>query len=401
MAPSTTPLLERQERWASSPALAHGLKANLVAMRVSALARSEERELIWAIQKLSCDPPGLDEIATALAVPVETVAELCLNPEADLKPFACDLERFFKARSQAKAKGKAITALVRSVWDALDYCQQSRGLVMLSGVARLGKTTAVKLYCEQHPGRARYCPVPSSSDDLAFFIAIARSLGITVPSNVKAKYLRPRIEATLQGGDLALVLDDFQYCTTGHHNRIARPPRICWLMTECVNRNVPIACVVTHEFFRLQREYERKTHWSWAQWTGRVERHVQLQESFTEHDLVEVARAHLADGDRRSIEILADYASLSKSKRLAAIEHAVKQARYFASLRGDSAPACEDIKRAVSESIAASDPALDVALGKRPRAVRPAAASTPREPREAIAERQIFGSNRLASCGRD
>jgi hypothetical protein len=85
----------------------------------------------------------------------------------------------------------------------------------------LGKTFAAKSWIEQHPGRARYCQTPSSADDLAFFTAIARSLGITIESNAKTKNLHPRIEAALQGGDLTLVLDEVANLYPSHNYRLA------------------------------------------------------------------------------------------------------------------------------------------------------------------------------------
>ena len=55
----------RQERWASSPAFAGGLKANLVAKKCSLIESAADRQLIWFLQKLS-HTPGMAGVAREL-----------------------------------------------------------------------------------------------------------------------------------------------------------------------------------------------------------------------------------------------------------------------------------------------------------------------------------------------
>lgn len=358
-----------QERWASSLDYERGLKANLVAMRCKALNDPALRELIWTIQYFSHRPGGLPAVALRLRsleadgfgkLSVETLAEwlaeFCLNPQCQASPEFLRALRLFAADAGQAPRRETVTEIGRLTHAALDYAQDQRCLVLVEGVARIGKTFAVSQWCAARPGRVRYAQVPSSNDDLSFFIALAKALGLTIESNAKTKNLRPRIEATLQGGDLMLVLDEAHYAWPGHSYHTARPSRICWLMTALVNQGVPVALVVTPQFFKSQKDCEKKTGWACEQLTGRIGDYAKLPDELSMSDLRAVARAHLPEGDAKSIEALALLASCSE-KHLAAIEHAVKKARYLAG-RQDRGVSQADVRAAIESGVIPADSAL-------------------------------------------
>lgn len=351
----------RQERWASDPVLSRGLKANLVALRLSLVESALDGQLIWALQYLSHQAGGLAMAAQALKTTEAELAKVCLDPRADVSAIAPDLTKFFSAYRNAQASGIAETEVFSAVGEALEYCHERRCLVIVSGNARIGKTFAAKHWCESNPGRARYVQVPSSADDLAFFSALANSLGITIESNAKTKNLRPRIEAALRSGNLALVLDEAAMLWPGHNYRLARPSRVCWLMTALVNQGVPVALIVTPEFFRTQKAYERKSGFNAEQFDGRIERFIPLPERLCLADLKRVAAALLPEGDECSIDTLAAYADLS-SKHVAAIQHAVSHARFIAKKNGRSAPVWADVRQGIRENILPTDSRVLAAL---------------------------------------
>jgi hypothetical protein len=291
------------------------------------------------------------------------LARLCLDPVSndELKAALPNLRDLMADYTRQKGEGVAVTAIGRAVYEALGYCSQSRCLVLISGAPRRGKTWAAQRWIEQHPGRARYCQTPSSADDLAFFTAIARALGITIESNAKTKNLRPRIEAALQGGDVCLVLDEAANLYPSHNYRLARPSRVSWLLTGLINQGASVALLVTPQFFNTQSDYVEKSGWAAAQFMGRIEKYAALPDSLPIADLENVARAWLPHGDRRSIEALADYANLSQ-KFLAAIEHTVKQAIYQANQDGREKPEWADIQRAIKTGALPSDTALAAAI---------------------------------------
>lgn len=145
-----------------------------------------------------------------------------------------------------------------------------------------------------------------------------------------------------------------------------------------------MALLVTPQFFNTQSDYVNKSGWAAAQFMGRIEKYVSLPETLPVADLEKVARAWLPNGDKRSIEVLADFAALSQ-KYLAAIEHTVKQAIYLARQAGRETPDWTDIKTAVKTGSMPADAALSAAIGRA--AAPPRAASSPQPTRATSAER--------------
>jgi hypothetical protein len=360
-----------QEKWSSSSALDRAFKANLVAARVSVLESAEQREAVWFIQHLSMFAGGVRWAAAEIAPEFlhgedreRWLASLCLDPSTnmELQIALPRIKQVMADYTKPKTEGVAVTEVGRMIYGALDYCNKSRCLTLISGRARLGKTHAAKAWVEQNPGRARYCETPSSADDLAWFAALARALGITIESNAKTKNLRPRIEAALQGGDVTLVADEGSFLFPNHNYRLARPSRISWL-TGLINQGASVAVLVTPNFFETQADYVNKSGWSSAQFMGRIEKYVALPESLSVADFEKVARAWLPHGDKRSIEALADCASLSDDC-LAKIKYTVKDAFEKAALDGREKPNWSDIQRAIKEGVRPWETDLAAAIGQ-------------------------------------
>jgi hypothetical protein len=207
-------------------------------------------------------------------------------------------------------------------------------------------------------------------------LAIGKSLGLTIESDAKTKYLRPRIEATLRGGDLVLVLDEAANLWPCHfYSKVSRPARIAWIM-QMTNQGASIALLMTQNFFASQADFLEKSRWQSSQFYGRVGKFVKLPDTLPLADLENVARAWLPDGDRRSIEALADLANLSPNF-LSVIEHTVRQATHYARQDGRDRAGASDIRRAITTDIMPG--AENLAVSIRWAAIRRKAPAT--EPR--------------------
>ncbi len=58
---------------------------------------------------------------------------------------------------RAKAAASApVTEIGAKIAETMEYALEERGLVVIDGLARTGKTFAVKAWCDQNPGQARY-----------------------------------------------------------------------------------------------------------------------------------------------------------------------------------------------------------------------------------------------------
>ncbi|HOC57904.1 MAG TPA: AAA family ATPase [Verrucomicrobiota bacterium] len=297
--------------------------------------------------------------------------ELCLNPAIMLEDCAPwyfpdliqSLRDFEAARVRESRAVTAVTTIGSLVYESLDYALEGKCLVLIEGLARTGKTFAAKAWCAERPGKARYVQAPSTNDDIGFFRAIAKSLGVSINLNSKAQELRQRIEETLQPGGLAVVFDEAHWLWPSGTYRDALPGRINWIMTALVNYGVPVGLVTTPQFLRSQKKVEQKSCWTSEQFIGRIGHYQKLPDSLGEADLAKVASALLPEGDSKSFELLVTYAQAS-AKYLAGIESAVRRARYLARKEGRERVVCADIRRAIKDGVIPSDSALAQALAE-------------------------------------
>ena len=326
----------------------------------------------------------------------EHLRELCLNPGmrvSDCAPWyfpdlVGSLREFQAARIQASRSATVVTEIGSLVHDSLDYALEGKCLVLIEGLARTGKTFAAERWCAERPGRARYVQVPSTNDDIGFFRAIARSLGVSINLNSKAQELRQRIEETLQLGGLAVVFDEAHWLWPSGTYRDALPGRINWIMTALVNYRVPIGFVTTPQFMRSQKKVEQKSCWTSEQFIGRIGHYQKLPDSLGEADLAKVARALLPEGDNRSIELLVTYAQAS-AKYLAGIESAVRRARYLVRKEQRERVVSADIRRAIKEGVIPSDSALAQALAEPAKTGRRRSAMPINDPLMAPVEQSV------------
>jgi hypothetical protein len=313
----------------------------------------------------------LEDCNNATATLPELLQEICLDPSIELTSFEpwffpsliATLRDFRTLRSERRRAESVVTAIGKQIFETLNYTLEGRCMTLVDGQARTGKTFAVKAWCEQHPGQARYVQVPSTNDDVGFFRAIAKDIGVSINLNSKAQELRQRIEEALQPGHLALVLDEAHYLWPTSNYRDALPGRINWIMTALVNFGVPVCLVTTPQFIKNQKRIENKTCWTSEQFIGRIGHYEKLPESLSGEDLARVASSLLPEGDKQSVECLVRYAEGS-AKYLAGIDCAVKRARYLAARDGRKEASRSDVKRAIRDSVMPSDSAINEALSE-------------------------------------
>ncbi len=306
---------------------------------------------------------------------------LCLNPEIefDLDPNAADpwyFDDLTKCLREDQARRlkehraqTVVTELGEKIEETLDYALEGRRLTLMEGEARRGKSFAARAWCEQHPGCARYMEVPPGNDEKGFFRAIARSLGLSIPSNAKAHDLRDRAEEVLLTGDLALVMDEAHQCWPQKNYRYGYPQRIIWVMAMA-NQGVPIALITTPQFFQTQKFVKERLGWNDSQLVGRISHYVRLPEALSEADLTKVARVLLPEAGAEVLRALAIYARKS-ARYLAAIDTIASRARFLAGRAGRPHPTTEDVRRAMKESVIPSDSNLVQALDQAaPRAAK-------------------------------
>jgi hypothetical protein len=269
------------------------------------------------------------------------------------------LREFRDQFAASKRDGVFTTALGQKVCEVLDYTAYSRGLTLMEGDARLGKSFAARAWCDQHPGTARFVEVPSGSDDSSFFRDMACSLGLGNFLNYKVVQIRERVESVLRTGNLLLVLDEAQRLWPQTNPRESFPKRIVWVMTMA-NKGVPICMISTPQFLATQQAFEKRG-WNSAQLTGRIGHYEPLPVNLSSEDLMAVAKKVLPEANPMVLRALAVYA-LSSARYLAAIDSISTRARYIAMRSGRNAATTEDVRKAMQESVIPADTKLQHAL---------------------------------------
>jgi len=293
---------------------------------------------------------------------------LCLDPSStmDAGPWYSPnligaLHKYKDAFAESKNETIFTTSLGKKVGEVLDYTVYCRGLTLVEGESRRGKSFAARNWCERQPGKARFVEVPPGNDDASFFRALARGLGLGNFLNYKVVQIRERVESVLLTCDMLLCLDEAQRLWPQSNLRYSQPGRINWIMTMA-NAGVPICMVSTPQFFVSQKAVE-KTGWNSAQLTGRISHHENLPADLSAADLIGVAKSNLPSASPKILQMIATYARTS-TRYLAAIDSIVKRAGYIAAQsRRDSATA-EDVQRAMIDSVIPSDRKLLSVLEK-------------------------------------
>jgi hypothetical protein len=300
----------------------------------------------------------------------EFLERFCLDPASAIEcgPWYFDdliscLRDHMADGIKSSEAGTVVTALGRKVCETLDFALETKRMVLIDGLPRMGKSFSAKAWCEQHPGCARYVQLPSPPDDIGFFRAIAKALGVSCGRAWKAVQLRQHIEETLACGDLVIVLDEAHHLWPNLIDSRSLPSKINWVLTGLVNAGVPVALITTPQFLKNQVVMETRTRWTSGQFTGRIGHYEKLPDSLSKADLANVARCVLPEGDAKSIEMLVCYAQGSE-KYLAGIDLVVCRARFLAARTHRKEATRSDIKQAILQAVIPSDAALAQALAE-------------------------------------
>lgn len=338
--PGTPP---RQERFASG--YERGLLGNLAAKRVQHLTPAQRAPLLF-LQWLSWQPGRLEEVRRAIGD--VNLERMCLDPgflPADLWQAVAD----YRAEWIAARPPVVETTIGRRMADAIAFAQKAPALVLLQGVARIGKSFAAANICERSGGVMRYVATPPSNDEFSFIRAFALALGVSSSLKMKVVEMRARVEETLQAGGIGIVLDEAHYCFDSYLRSTSLPTRINWLMCALVNNRVPLVLVTTDQFHKAVVRLEKSTDWSSEQLAGRITYTERLPEKLPMPDLLAVARAIFPEGNTIAWSALAAYANLSET-HLAAMTALASRARWHASQSGRANATADDLRVAMRET---------------------------------------------------
>lgn len=367
-----------QERFSSAQELRGDyLLANLVAKRCALIDDGRLRRLIWWIQDVSmrqglerhpaCNqfPAHLNPVETErsglemLAVEILTrggrssdadvvrdlklwLARICLDPD-DLvlrqRPVpdldALHLAEIIMGETSILPLGRlAETQTRRAIFDVLDFALESRGFVLAEGTYRVGKSFCAQAWAMSHLGEARYVQLTSVRDDESFYRTIAKAVGCTAALTRSGSDIRERIEMTLQGQQLMLVIDEAAYLLPQATRTRYMPNRLCWILTALVNRGVAVALIASRDFSRMMAHMKRTLPiFGQEQFWGRLRLRIDLPDALDEGDLVAISRVLAPEADDATLLLLAGMALLHTGY-ISTVESVVARARFLARKTG-------------------------------------------------------------------
>ena len=285
------------------------------------------------------------------------LCKLCLDPGSDLRTQGVagfngleDALRQYKARFEKAAFGMiAATPASRAIYELLDYALSQRGIVLVEGTYRLGKSMAAQAWAQTHLGECRYVQLTSSGDEGSFYRCFARSLGVACSSQMKAAEMRNRVEEVMRRQHLLILLDESDYVFEGTVKVRQAPTRVNWLMTAVINAGVPLAMIASRNFARMMRHVEtRCPTWGSEQFTGRIKLRRALPDDLEERDLFAIAEKLVPEADESTRMLLVAHAMRSDGY-VAALEAGAFRARFFATRAGRQVE-FEDVERVMVES---------------------------------------------------
>jgi len=312
------------------------------------------------------------------------IKSLCLDTSLDLSTsrlwYVNDVMgvlRQYKRRFEAAVAGQIVeTEITRSVHQTLKLALASRGMVLIEGNPREGKSKSSQFWCQQRLGRVRYVQLESSTDESSFFRQIARALGTPCNPELKAFEMRAYIQEALGSGDLLLVIDEADHLWPRTVRPIKAPARIEWVNTALKNRDIPVAMVGTTKFSECIHVFDTRCKvWASEQFKGRLADHLRLQGDLSSEDLRAIAQFFLPSASEGMVNLLAALA-MKDEGYVATIERAVQKASFLADQRGEGKVTASILKEVCEEimgRVPAGELAAPAALPKNSRCNAPAA----------------------------
>jgi histone H3/H4 len=286
----------------------------------------------------------------------EHLTKLCLNPDIDLNGrsvgvwyFADLLDGLKKYRrhcADSALSGLATTDVSEQMREALDFCYRRRRMILIEGVAGIGKSATAQAWCDRYPGLVRRVEIPSSGDDRSFYAAMAEEVGVARGAAYNGQQIKLKVEEALRASGLMLVLDEAQFAWPQHNRPRGVPARMQWIKTA-YDDGTPIALVALPEFTDWQNLYVERTLWRDSQLIRRLNRIVRLPGAHSECDLLKIARAFHPAGDEASWALLAGCAIALPKKQASAITEAFISATDIAEQDGRETVTFEDIDAAI------------------------------------------------------
>lgn len=208
----------------------------------------------------------------------ECITEICCAPENKFASprYFNDLPgalREYCQQQVERARADYVkTSIGEICFEALDYVLETGRPALVEGNSGFGKTTALKAWCDMHPGQARYVQLSGITNRTTFFHKLSEALNVADGKGYKPNHRQIRIYDFLKATKLMLVIDEGHYLWPQARKVDSHPELINWLNTDCYNEGVPFLISATQQFTERRQAVEKYTNWASEQTRRRTRR---------------------------------------------------------------------------------------------------------------------------------
>jgi hypothetical protein len=275
---------------------------------------------------------------------------------------------FIDSRREALRGRIAETEITRSVFRWMTKSLHTKRAVMISGNSRFGKTEAVKLYAQMHPGDSRLVNTPATGALGDLVREVAKSLGMEVGPQNGGRDLRERVDYVLRFSRLLLCFDESQFLLPAVFTRNTAPARLNWIRRSVMDQDVPAVFVYTPQsYLPAKKRFLKATGFAMEQFDERPLNTVHLPEELSESDLLAVARIHFADLSDEYLQYVVAKALATERNYVSDIEKIATLAKDNAREHGRERPFLCDIEAAIVDVL----PALPARSAPPPPVAKP------------------------------
>lgn len=246
------------------------------------------------------------------------------------------------------SKQIAHTSLSKTVFRELQFCLSQGVPVSIVGDPRFGKTTAIGIWCNMRPGRARLVTVPDTNREWDFYKAHAAALGYSFNDRTPTRELKQAVEYILDQSRLAPIYDEAHFLFPQNYSATTAPKRLNWIRCQVIDKGLPCAFFATPQTYKQSLSaFVKKTGYDMEQWIGRMPPTVVLEPELSKSDLLAVARIHFPEIDADYLELMAAKAMQAEGY-LKNLELTARRARFLAQEKGRAQINLEDVQEAIA-----------------------------------------------------
>ncbi|MBL9135293.1 MAG: ATP-binding protein, partial [Verrucomicrobiales bacterium] len=174
-----------------------------------------------------------------------------------------------RSRRDASA-GTAVTSVGKIVSDHLDFCRNTREMVVICGREGIGKTAAMTTWLKRNQGDVRRITLTATNNQTEFFRALASTLGVAASYTRKVDEMKGRCADMLQSSGLMLVIDEAHQILPRGKRVETTPVLLEWIYSALRDEGVPVALVCTPQFRIWAANIQKRTGWNADQFLRRT-----------------------------------------------------------------------------------------------------------------------------------